>query len=546
MGDCLRSPGVRGAFVVFCQTWSATVCGIEGIPVRVEVNRQLGLPTLSVVGLPQGAVREGRDRVQAALRNSGWTLDQARITVNLAPADLKKEGSGFDLPMALGLLGAMGVVPADRLQELMVVGELGLDGGIRPVRGVLPVALACLDSGPRTLMVPAWNALEARAAGDALEVIPASDLGQVVGWLRAGSPTGASLSEFFDLSVATRGERSDGTSTRVPDLAGVVGQPLGRRAVEIAAAGGHNLLLSGPPGTGKTLLARCLPGILPPLSAQRSREATAVHSVSGLLPEGAGLLRTPPFRAPHHGISSVGLIGGGSPLRPGEVSLAHGGVLFLDELPEFGRNTLESLRQPMEDGEVMVVRARARARFPSRFSLVAAMNPCPCGRAGDGDGEPCTCDPVQIRRYRARISGPLMDRLDLHVQVDPVDAARMIAGERGESSEVVRERVRAARTRGPRGSGGIGLNATIPAERLPEAVAPTVDALSFLESAAGRFRISPRGLHRILRVSRTIADLEESPTVQDGHVAEALQFRTHAASLRRIGAGDTGPDGATR
>jgi magnesium chelatase family protein len=514
---------------MFAETWSATVRGIEGIPVRVEVNIDTGLPQLSVVGLPQGAVREGRDRIQAALRNSGWPIPPRRVTINLAPADLRKEGSGFDLPMALGLLAGMEVFPPDALAELVLLGELGLDGSLRPVRGVLPVALACREIGRKVLVVPEGNAREASAAGPELQVVPARDLRQVVDWLAAGGALDASLAQHFDLD-GVEGVDTPPPERRAspPDLAGVVGQPLARRALEIAAAGGHNLLLTGPPGTGKTLLARALPGILPPLSPCEAREATAVHSVAGLLPPGAGLMRTPPFRSPHHGVSAVGLVGGGRPLRPGEVSLAHGGVLFLDELPEFGRAALEGLRQPLEDGAVSVVRARERARFPSRFALVASMNPCPCGRAGASTGAPCTCDPAVVRRYRARVSGPLMDRLDLHVQVDPVETSRLIRGESGEASAQVRARVVNARTRQRtrnESRDGAPLNAAIPASQLPGAIKPEAGALDLLHSAADRFRLSPRGIHRVLRVGRTLADLHGEEGTPPERIAEALQFR---------------------
>lgn len=482
---------------------------------------------LSVVGLPQGAVREGRQRVQAALRNSGLPFPRNRITVSLAPADLKKEGSGFDLPMAIGLLAVTDGVPAGPLAELMILGELGLDGEIRPVRGVLPVALAAVRSGRRVLVVPRDNAAEAMAASAELEVIPAADLAQVVEWLNVGAPRGPAIEEHFGPAPSPPDAAAPNPG-QVPDLRGIVGHPLGRRALEVAAAGSHNLLFTGPPGTGKTLLARALPGLLPPLEPAVSREATAVHSVAGLLPPGAGLLGQPPFRAPHHGISAVGLVGGGRPLRPGEASLAHGGVLFLDELPEFGRQALESLRQPMEDGEVLVVRARERACFPSRFTLVAAMNPCPCGRAGASSGPPCTCDPASVRRYRSRVSGPLLDRIDLQVQIDPVSAERILDPEECEGSAAVRERVLEARMRPVQdrgGRGGVGPNAAIPARMLPGAVSPTPRAIDFLRAAAERFRVSPRGLHRVLRVARTISDLEGRDRVVEEHVAEALQFR---------------------
>lgn len=495
---------------------SGAVLGVDAYPVRVEVDLARGLPSMTVVGLPQGAVREGRDRVTAALTNSGYEVPPRRITINLAPADVPKTGSAFDLPIALGILAAAGVIGPISMGGVCLLGELGLDGRVRAVHGALAVALQCRDAGVPTLIVPAGNAAEA-AVVDGVAVHGATTLGEVVAHLRGGNPLPAGR------SIGVRSTGHDGA----PDFRDVRGQETARRALEIAAAGAHNLLMVGPPGAGKSMMARRLPSILPPLTAAEALDATRVHSVAGRLAAGQALLSTRPFRAPHHGVSDAGLVGGGAVPRPGEASLAHHGVLFLDELPEFRRSALEALRQPLEDGTIHIGRARASVRLPARFMLVAAMNPCPCGHHGDSDRR-CGCSTSQVRRYRARVSGPLMDRIDLHVNVPAARPDQLTATERVEASASIRERVLEARRRQTVRYEGLGVfaNAQLDPAGTQRFCALDEAGSALLEAAIRRLGLSGRGYHRILRVARTIADLDGTEAMDPVHVAEAIQFRS--------------------
>ncbi|MDQ6885951.1 MAG: YifB family Mg chelatase-like AAA ATPase [Gemmatimonadota bacterium] len=504
---------------------SVAVLGIHAYDVLVEVDVALGLPQWTIVGLPAGAVKESRERVSAALLNSGFVVPPRRITINLAPADVRKEGSAFDLPLAIGILVATGQLESRLLHSCLFAGELGLDGALRGVRGALPIARLAVTRPGTILVVPPPNAAEASLVSDLAIGAPAS-LDQLVAQLRCGElASGRAMRE----RAASPDERND--------FSDVIGQESAKRAMEVAAAGGHNLILIGPPGAGKTMLARRLPGILPPLSEAEALEVTSVHSVAGLLPAATPLLGTRPFRAPHHSISDAGLIGGGSPPRPGEVSLAHHGVLFLDELLEFRRHVVEALRQPMEDGEVVIARVSASVRFPARFTLIGAMNPCPCGHLGDPTCA-CSCAAADIARYRARLSGPLSDRLDMHVHVGAVGVRALGERRTGESSATIRQRVAAARrAQGERFArcSGVSCNAHVTGRWLDAQGAIEPSARELLARAAERLALTARGYHRVLRVARTIADLDGTPGVTEQHVAEAIRYRRPPAEQGRGG-----------
>ncbi len=495
---------------------SAAVIGVEAQIVLVEVDVTHGLPMFTMVGLPDPSVRESRDRVKSAIRNSGLQYPSARVTVNLAPADLRKVGAAFDLPIALGILCASGAIPPAVFDDVVVVGELSLDGAVHATRGVLSLTVAARREGMRAVLVPSGNAPEA-ALLDRLDVWAVNHLRDTV---NAATTAGFAV---YRPPLARPQPAADRT---VPDFADVRGQAFPRRALEIAAAGGHHVLMSGPPGSGKTLLARRLSGILPPLTFDEALEVTAIHSVAGLLPR-EGLVTARPFRAPHHTISDVALVGGGALPRPGEISLAHHGVLFLDETPEFDRRVLDVLRQPLEEGLVRIARAARTVAFPARFQLVAAMNPCPCGFLTD-PVKPCTCSPQQVHRYRHRMSGPLRDRIDLSVEVPPVPIDQLTSTASGETSATVAARVVAARERQLArysGAAGIRTNGEAPAAwfRTPGHLA--ADARRVLEQAAIRQSWSARVFDRVLKVARTIADLDAQDRIESAHVAEAVQFR---------------------
>lgn len=481
----------------------------------MQVHLSNGLPAFNIVGLPDKAVAESKERVRSALHSLGLSLPPKRLTVNMAPADLSKEGSHFDLPIALGVLGAMGVIPKEELEEYVVLGELSLDAGIRAVSGVLPAAIYAGEVD-RNLICPKDCGGEAAWAGD-IDILAPSDLLQLINHIKG-------------TQVLSRPEAiiANDNVFNIPDLSHVKGQESAKRALEIAAAGSHNMLMIGSPGSGKSMLASCLPAILPELSPKEALEISMVHSLAGILPEG-GLVRHRPFRSPHHSASQPALIGGGQRVRPGEISLAHNGVLFLDELPEFARGTLESLRQPLETGDALVARANAHIHYPARFQLIAAMNPCRCGYLGDADME-CTKAPRCGSDYQAKISGPLMDRIDIHVDVPPVQISDLQAMRTGDSSKIVAARVQAARNIQKQRAQRLGLsdatNATLSGELLDEITKMDEETRGILTRSVERAKLSARGYYRILRVARTIADLGGgADMLNKSDIAEALSYR---------------------
>ncbi|HEY3289945.1 MAG TPA: YifB family Mg chelatase-like AAA ATPase [Anaerolineae bacterium] len=505
---------------MLAKVYSCAIVGLEGTIVEVEVDSSRGLSSYTLVGLPDAAVKESAERVRAAIKNSGLHFPTNRITVNLAPADLRKVGPAYDLPIALGMLAASEQVMGQALEGALVLGELALDGAVRHVRGVLPMAALARDKGFKRIFVPSADAQEATLLPN-VEVIAVDQLADLV----------AALNGLTNLAVAAHDTSLGGAhvvASVVPltDFREIKGQEVAKRALEVAASGGHNALMSGSPGGGKTLLARALPGILPDLVIEEALEVTRIYSVADMLPPGTPLIQARPFRAPHHTISHAGLVGGGRIPHPGEVTLAHRGVLFLDEFPEFDARSLEVLRQPMEDKMVTISRASGSLTFPANFMLIAAMNPCPCGWYGDPI-KPCTCTPAMISRYQHRISGPLLDRIDIHLDVSRIDYEKLSDARSGEPSAAIRARVQAARDRQAQRFKGTPLacNADMGVGDVRVHCALDSAGQSLMKSAMNRLQMSARGFHRVLKLARTIADLAGSDVIKVTHLAEALQYR---------------------
>ena len=504
---------------MFVRTYAGAIVGIDAVRVTVEVNLAGSGMGLFLVGLPDSAVKESEERIRAAFENCGRRMSGRKTVVNLAPADLRKVGAAFDLPIAVGMLAAMEQVENDRLEESLFLGELSLDGTLRPVKGVLPIVAKARETGLKRVVVPQENGEEA-AVIDGIEVLAANHLQEVIEWLNGER-------ELDSVEPAAEGELP-GDDPYAEDFSDVKGQAHVKRALEIAAAGGHNVIMIGAPGSGKTMLARRIPSILPPLTADEALETTKIHSVAGKLGPTRGLLRQRPFRTPHHTTSPVALIGGGQSPQPGEASLAHNGILFLDELPEFGRSVLEVLRQPLEDKRISVSRAKYSVEYPANFTLVASMNPCPCGYYNHPDKE-CSCAPGAVHRYMNRISGPLLDRIDLHVEVTPVSIAEMASAEPGEPSAAVRERVVLARKVQEerfRGVEGVHTNAMMNPKMLRACCRLDAASAALLERAMERLNLSARAYDRILKVARTIADLAGAADIGAAHIAEAINYRS--------------------
>ena len=510
-------PQIRGVPLIV-KAISSAIIGIDSHPVTVEVDLAAGLPLFSTVGLPDVAIRESKDRIKAAIKNSGYPFPGHHVTVNLAPADIKKEGTAFDLPIAIAILTAQELLPAARLADYLILGELSLDGGVKGIHGALSAAFGARALGVRGMILPRQNAAEAALVAE-IEVIPVDHLADVVEFLGGRTPIAPVRVDTGELFRRSRDYPIDFNE--------ICGQQQAKRALEVAAAGGHNLLMIGPPGAGKTMLAQRLVTILPDLSLTEAIETTKIFSVAGLLDRKEAILGTRPFRAPHHTISDAGLVGGGHTPRPGEISLAHHGVLFLDELPEFRKNALDALRQPLEDGQVTITRASLTATYPARFMLVAAMNPCPCGYFGERN-HPCRCTPQQVRQYQGRISGPLLDRIDIHVEVPAVRYRDLTARETGEPSATIKARIERAREIQKRRftDDETLFNARLSNRQIRTICPIDEDSRQLIEMAVDRLGLSARAHTRILKVARTIADLEGLPHILPSHVAEAIQYRS--------------------